>query len=253
MMPPGERVAAAKGWKCFLFPAWSCLTQCNLYIIQVHTLRGWQSTQMLCCVRIAYIQCAAWASWCMLNDCAFRRECIFTHGDRWECVRGEKCETQLDGRYTLDDVHTLPLALGQRSSHTTHRPLPPPPPFSSLLPPHRSAPPSLSFPTLHHQSRCDMRWRIWASVSLCVVEGNDADSTAKKYESPRLRLWVCACAKMIKWEGEYRCAVVWPHCFLLSSLLDMPGFSFYPECAGEPWTSSNTTPHTHTHTHRAWG
>lgn len=76
----------------------------------------------------------------MLNDCAFLSVYIFTLGDRWECVRGEKCETQLDGRYPLDDVHTLPLTLGQRSSHTTHRPLPlvcltPPSPPAPLLPP----------------------------------------------------------------------------------------------------------------------
>lgn len=82
-------------------------------------------------------------------------------GDRWECARGEKCETQLDSRYTLDDVHALPLTLGQRSSHTTHRPLaprlsaPPPPSLSPSLPPHRSAPRSLSFPTLYHQLHCN--------------------------------------------------------------------------------------------------
>lgn len=74
-------------------------------------------------------------------------------GDRWECARGEKCETQLDSRYTLDDVHALPLTLGQRSSHTTHRPLAPrlsapPSPLPLSLPP--STPVCSSFPLFSH-------------------------------------------------------------------------------------------------------
>lgn len=86
----------------------------------------------------------AWTSWRLLNDSAFLAVYIFTLGDRWECARGEKCETQVEGRCTLGNIHTLPLTLGQRSSHTTHRPLPlvclPPLPTA---PAHQSAPPLL--------------------------------------------------------------------------------------------------------------
>lgn len=73
----------------------------------------------------ATVQSTAWMSRHALNDWAFQCVCIFTLGDRWECAKGKKCETQLDSRYTLDGVHTLPLTLGLRSSHTTHRPVAP--------------------------------------------------------------------------------------------------------------------------------
>lgn len=179
-------------------------------------------TYSVCVQYIQCVQCTARTPLCRLNDCAFLSVYIFTLGDRWECVRGEKCETQLDGRYTLDDVHTLPLTLVQRSSHTTHRPLPPrlsdPP-----LPPHRSA--SLSFPTLYHQFKCSTLWEYGCAISLWWWEAEERRIMQKVKITILVQVLesVCVCTEMIKCGGNADVLGMLCHMtslFPLSSLLD---------------------------------
>lgn len=76
----------------------------------------------LCIVRAA-CSLDVWMRGCMTVHSAV---CIYlplVTGGNVQEVRSAKPNSKADTH--LDAVHTLPLALGQRSSHTTHRPLPP--------------------------------------------------------------------------------------------------------------------------------
>lgn len=183
-MPPGERAAAAKGWECFLFPARWSWTQCNLQIIQVHMLRGWQSTHMLCCVCSAYIQCAAWASWCMLNDCAFRSVYIYPWWQVGMCERWEVRNPTRRQIHTGRRTHTSPRTWTEIFTHHTQTTAPTTTATTFFLsPPTTSV--CTSFPLFSHTVSSSVSLQhamenMSVRLSLCCREENDADSSAKK-------------------------------------------------------------------------
>lgn len=76
-----------------------------------------------CTVHTNYTQGIGWTTQCMANDCAFLSVYIYTWWQVGMCERWEVWNPTRS-RYTLGGIHTLPLTLGQRSSHTTRRPLP---------------------------------------------------------------------------------------------------------------------------------
>lgn len=76
-----------------------------------------------CTVHTNYTQGIGWTTQCMANDCAFLSVYIYTWWQVGMCERWDVWNPTRS-RYTLGGIHTLPLTLGQRSSHTTRRPLP---------------------------------------------------------------------------------------------------------------------------------
>lgn len=126
-------------------------------------------THCTVCVCGQYIQCVQSghpdACWMTVHFWACIYLPLLTGGNVWE-VRSVKPNSTADTHWTTD-TH-FPLTLGQRSSHTTHRPLPfvfvVPHLLSSSFPPHWPAPCSLSFPTLYHQFNCNTLWVCYLSV-----------------------------------------------------------------------------------------
>lgn len=112
-------------------------------------MRLWQCTRTLCCV-ICRTYCGyneqpghPDACWMTVHFWVCIYLPLVTGGNVWE-VRSAKPNSAADTH-----IHTLPLTLGQRSSHTTHRPLPLVCPTPPCIHPHQSAPGSLTFPTLY--------------------------------------------------------------------------------------------------------
>lgn len=140
------------------------------------------------------------------------RVCIYlplvTGGNVWE-VRSAKPNSTADTRWTTYTHFPSHLGRDLHTPHTDHCPssvwLPP-----SSLPLHRSAPGSLSFPTLYHQFHCSTLWGLWE-----YGKENNADYTADSTSHHiSLCVWVYVCVQ--RWLSLRRMQMCgpWPHCFL---------------------------------------